>query len=575
MSRAATARNSRAGGKSRAAPRPRIADLLSAFDQQAEPPAPSLRRRIELPKYPPAVGLRETPEMALDWAANMPGYLNTVPGAVQFGLYFPGYPWLAEFAQRSEYRQPVETTANELTRKWIVLKSKGTSDKTQRIQELTDDLERFKVRQHFRQAAIHDGFFGLALMFIDIKGQEDHALPLKVTPQGIPKDSLRGFKLVEPMWTAPIVWNSLDPTADYFYKPERWMILGRNTHAERLMTFISRPVPDIIKPAYNMGGISLTQLIQPYVDRWLRTVGGVNRLIENFSIIFLQTDLAQNLANAAQLKNRLALFQRTRDNQGVFVTDKERENLQQLAVPLSGLSELQAQAQEHMAAPTHLPLPVLTGITPAGLNATAEGDIEIFHDWIHSMQEAFYRENLDKTLAILMLNRWGEIDEEIVADFVQLKELDGEAAARVRQMAANAGIAYIQENVITPAEERQRLAADPESGYINLDPNAVPEPPELGEGGEPGEGRSDDLGASMGEGSSGGGDDDGAQDAALLPDRCAVCGKRNRTPEQRTQVWDVTRQEWVNAGPECERKVLAAGAAGYTAGGHTFTYEKR
>ena len=44
--------------------------------------------------------------MAMDDAGPYPygGYLNTqtVAGQLQFGLYFPGYPYLAELAQRTE-----------------------------------------------------------------------------------------------------------------------------------------------------------------------------------------------------------------------------------------------------------------------------------------------------------------------------------------------------------------------------------------------------------------------------------------------------------------------------------------
>ena len=73
------------------------------------------------------------------------------------------------------------------------------------------------------------------------------------------------------MWTTPVTWNSIDPTRDDFYKPTMWYVLGRQTHATRLMTFIPHDVPDLLKPSYNFGGISDTQLVEPYVNRWLRT----------------------------------------------------------------------------------------------------------------------------------------------------------------------------------------------------------------------------------------------------------------------------------------------------------------
>src|SRR5262249_13866582 len=99
----------------------------------------------------------------------------------------------------------------------------------------------------------------------------------------------------EPIWTTPTVYNSIDPTDPDFYKPPAWYVLGRETHASRLLTFVSRPVPDILKPAYNFSGLSLSQLIEPYVVRWLKTVDSVNRLISNFSTSGLLTNMQASL----------------------------------------------------------------------------------------------------------------------------------------------------------------------------------------------------------------------------------------------------------------------------------------
>lgn len=458
---------------------------LTIRDPLVPPPDPDpYRYKLQLPKLPEDVG--DPCGMAMDDAGGgvFPNlsFLNSIAGLNAFGLYFPGYPLLAELAQRTEYRQPTETVAKEMTRKWITFKSKGSGDKQDRIDQITEDFEEFKIQALFRKATEHDGFYGLGHIFIDLKGPAgaDHGLPIVLDEKTISTGTLNGFTTIEPMWTTPLVWNSTQPTHPNFYKPQSWMVLGRKTDQSRMLRFVSREVPDIIKPAYNFGGISLSQLIDPYVGRWLKTVDSVNRLINNFSIIFLQSDMAEVLSggDSAELMKRMRLFTKTRDNQGVFLTDKEKEMLNQLAVPLAGVSELQAQAQEHMAMPTHLPLVVLTGITPAGLNASSEEEIEVFHDWNHSMQEALYTDNLKKVLTLIQLNRFGNVDPDIIFDYVPLKELVGEAAARVRKMASEAGIAYIDAGVISPEEERQRITSDPESGYNNLSGKDVPEPPE-------------------------------------------------------------------------------------------------
>jgi uncharacterized protein len=470
-------------------PPPRTLQVSGALGVPKQPER--YRFEVRLPAMPKGV---TRAAMAMDdCGQGQFGYLNaqTINGIGAFGLYFPGYPYLAELAQRTEYRQPTETVAKEMTRKWIAFKSKGQGDKTERIEQITEDFESFKVQAIFRKAMEHDGFFGLGHVFMDFDGEvgADHSLPLEITPQTIPQNSLRGFTNIEPMWTTPLVWNSNDPTAPTFYKPESWMVLGRETHQSRMLRFVSREVPDIIKPAYNFGGISLSQLIDPYVGRWLKTVDAVNRLINNFSIINLQTDMSAVLSGSpdaqSSILNRINLFNLCRDNQGAFLSDKDQEELSQIAVPLSGLSELQAQAQEHMAAPTHLPLVVLTGITPAGLNASSESEIEVFHDWNHSVQEAVFTDNLKKVLNVIQLNRFGDIDDDIIFDYVPLKELVGEAAARVRKLASEAGIAYIDAGVITEEEERQRIANDPESGYNNLSGSEAPGKPEATDLGDP------------------------------------------------------------------------------------------
>lgn len=450
---------------------------------------------LELPKVPQPPGAAKAVRvgMAMDDAngGSFPysGYLGaqSVAGQLEFGLYFPGYPYLAQLAQRTEYRQPVETLAKEMTRKWIVMKSTGESDKTDKISELEEEMKRLNIQPLFRKVTEHDGYYGLGMIFIKLKGDEYSAIrqsPLVIDERSIGKGDLEGFTTIEPMWITPLVWNSIDPTVPTFYNPEQWMVLGRETHATRMLKFISREVPDIIKPAYNFGGISLTQLIDPYVSRWLKTVDSVNRLINNFSIIVLASDLGSVLSSGDTDKyqsvlTRLSLFSKHRDNQGVFLLDKATEALEQISVSLTSLSELQAQALEHMAYPTHEPLVILTGITPSGLNASSEGEIEVWHNWVHAMQEQLYRPNLERVFRIVQLNLWGKIDPEITFDFEPLKEITGDQVAAVQKTKTDSVVALHAEGIIDEEESREFLANDPDSGFNNLDVNKEINPQEI------------------------------------------------------------------------------------------------
>lgn len=437
---------------------------------------------VKPPTLPPGVvptNLKKHPDfMAMDSQQVAP--LFSWAGQFCAGLGFPGYTYLSELCQRSEYRSPSETIANEMTRKWIKLKGTGDGDKTDRIEQLEALMKDLGLRESFRRIAEQDGFFGRSQLYVAIKGQENKRdLPLLIKPETIARDSLLGFRPVEAIWTTPYMYNSVDPTEPDFYKPSAWFILGRRTHASRLMTFVSREVPDILKPAYNFGGLPMTQLMIPYVTQWLRTRDSVSDLIHNFSVMVLSTNMQATLAGdgSEDVFKRIALFNQTRDNRGLMTLDKDSEELTNVATPLSGLSELQAQAQEHMASPSHIPLVKLLGITPSGLNASSEGEIKVFYDYVRAQQENLFSKHLDQVLDIMQLSLFGTIDDEIDYEYVPLDELDGEALARNRKADADSGVAYINAGVVSPDEERERLAADPNSGYNNLT-GPAPEPPE-------------------------------------------------------------------------------------------------
>ena len=105
-------------------------------------------------------------------------------------------------------------------------------------------------------AAEHDGYFGRGQIYIDLQNAK-RELPLILSDKTVKKGTLLGFRNVEPMWTTPVTFNALDPADPYFYNPQRWWVMGQDTHSSRLLTIITRPVPDMLKPAFNFGGISL------------------------------------------------------------------------------------------------------------------------------------------------------------------------------------------------------------------------------------------------------------------------------------------------------------------------------
>jgi len=491
--------------------------------------APRIRRNQETAKPPKGSGLKRAalkaaestkPAKSYDWPIKAPDLL---PGVAPAGVAapvmaadspayamaaqafpgggFPGFAYLSQLATRAEYRQMASALSTELTREWLEFTSKQDDDEdnAEKIKAIEEEFKRLDVRGVIQRAASDDCFFGRAQIFVDIKGA-DRNTPLILDPRTVKKGSLQSVTTVEAIWTTPATYNALDPVAPDFYKPTKWFMLGQEVHASRLMTTVTRPLPDILKPAFNFAGMSLSQLAEPYVDNWLRTRQSVSDLLNNFSITALATAMDQVLQgddDGSDLFARAELFTATRSNKGLMLLDKEREELVQINTPLSGLHELQAQSQEHMCSVSRMPAIVLTGISPSGLNASSDGEIRIFYDWIAAQQEAHWRAPLEVILKVVQLSLFGEIDPDIGFKFVPLYQMTAKEEAEIREANSRTATAYIDRGVIDASEERERLARDPNSGYQGIDADAVIVPPVQPGGEQPPEGLGDDKSVSQ------------------------------------------------------------------------------
>lgn len=386
---------------------------------------------------------------------------------------FPGYNFLTELTQINEYRDISETTAKHMTRKFIELRSGGEKDRNKIIDHIEKRLKELHVKEWFTWAATTDNEQGRAQLFLDFgdDSPEELKTPLLIQKEKIKARSFKRIKGIEPITTYPAQYNAEDPTAKDYYQPSSWFVYSKEIHASRLLNFVSRPVPDLLKPVYCFGGISLSQLAMPYVDYWLQTRDSVGRLLKNFSTVVFQTDMQGILQgkNYELFKKRLQLFTAMQNNQGVFMMDKNTEDLKKENTPLSGLDKLQAQAQEHMASVAKTPLTVLFGLSPVGLTATAETDITIYNNYINTQQEALFRGPLETIINLIMLDEYGEIFDDITFDFVDLVSMTEKERALIRTSNGTTDVAYIQSGVFSAKEVRTKVSSDPDSGFDGID----------------------------------------------------------------------------------------------------------
>ena len=415
--------------------------------------------------------------VAMDSCNGISSYANTDP---MFYGGFIGYPTLTMMAQSADYRNVPDTNALEMTREWgkIVVKGDGEKDSAKKIQKLAEELERIDARNIIRKHIENEGLFGMSHLFIKIKGQDDKT-DLPLIYENVPKGGLEGLILIEPIHSSPAAFNASNPLEFDFYKVNNWFVQGVNIHQDRLLTLVTRPVPDLLKPAYNFGGLSWLQIMKPYVERFQRDTDSISDLISKFSLTALKTNMETILQGgeegASQLLMRAQMMGQFRDNLNMLLMDFAGEDLVQINTPMTGLVDLWAKSQELMAMPSHTPLVKLTGITPSGLNASSDGEIRVYNDWISGLQNAFILPQIMKILRIAQMSLFGEIDNNISFEFNSLKQMDDSELADLNLKKAQTAGALIEAGVLSQEDERSRLSNDQDSGYGFIDPDKVPE----------------------------------------------------------------------------------------------------
>jgi hypothetical protein len=437
------------------------------------------------------------------------------------GLLFLGYTYLSELAQRPEYRVMSETIADDATRKGIDFDVVGDDQQQQedrkkdpfgfdekmadpderqkrikkagkldKIKALKDDQIRLEVMPRLYEMFRGDGFFGRMHLFLDIrdpaKGDDINQEELK-SPIGDSRDEtsktkcqkgwFQGLRSVEPVWTYPLMYNAINPLRKDWYSPQTWYVMGQEIHGTRLQTFIGHPVPDMLKPAYSFGGLSLTQMAKPYVDIWLQTRKSVAQLIHSFSVMVLMTDLSTLMqpGNVGALLARVAAFNMLRDNQRTYVVNKNTEDFKNVSASLSGLHELQAQSQEHIFSVVRIPAVKFTGIQPAGLNSSSEGEIETYDDSITALQMRFADPNLRRIINFQQLSLFGEIDPQITHRWEPLREMTDAERGQKQKDEADRDDKYVAMGALSPELVFHRIINDKDLPYTELSPDDVPD----------------------------------------------------------------------------------------------------
>lgn len=420
--------------------------------------------------------------------------INPVSGGIpltQFGYnklnsllidnVFMGYAELSMLTQNSILGRICGMMAEEMWSKGIELK--GTGDKEveeNKIKELELELERLDLNGVGEWSAYLSFAFGSGLIYPKLKGDEvdnERENELFIDDVKINKGDLEYLKTIEPTWYVPIKYNTTDPFSEWFYVPEFYTVIGQITHCTRIFKITYQEVVDLLKPVYLFNGIPMLQQSVPWVAKFEQVYDEIISIIKRYNLSVLKTNIEAIIdpndentiqTAAANLKNRLDIFNAFRNNMGTLAI-ANTEEFEQVQMTLTGLDTLLTKSLEYIAIVPGITITKLFGDSlKGGLSSKGEHETNNFYDHIRALQNRMFKDPVTKIIHLAMLNIWGKIDESITWDFAKLEESNKLEESTIRLNNTTAASAMIASGVLTPYDERMRIANDPDSGYDTL-----------------------------------------------------------------------------------------------------------
>lgn len=157
----------------------------------------------------------------------------------------------------------------------------------------------------------------------------------------------------------------------------------------------------------------------------------------------------------AMLHKRIDIANLTKSVTNMMVLDGD-ESYEKLSTNVSGMGEIIDRFMLTLSSVTGIPITLLFGRAPAGLNATGDADIRNFYDMIKQLQEYKLKPVLEKLVRYMMKAEYGsfygEEPENWSIQFAPLWQNTEEQEANLRRTVAETDAIYIDRGILDPEE---------------------------------------------------------------------------------------------------------------------------
>ncbi len=350
---------------------------------------------------------------------------------------------------------------DEMLRQGFSIQITGeTSDESKINAETHKIVAELKLREKLNEALVWARLFGGSALFVGVDDGQNPALPLRLKNA----KAIRFVTSLDKRDLQPSTWYG-DPLEPKYGDVQTYRVLSQqaNTlssevHESRLLVFHGTRTSKRRLMQNNGWSISVLQrmydVMQQFNVSWQATAHLMSDSAQAvFKLKGLHSQIASN--KTSELLRRMELLDMGRSVSRAVLLDAEDEDFRRDNYQFGGIPDILDKMMLRLAAAARLPVSLLMGQAPAGLNATGDTDIRFFYDQVKTQQENILRPALERFLHILFACKEGPAKgttADFTISFPALWQQTEREKAEIRKIQAEIDATYIGQGVLLPEE---------------------------------------------------------------------------------------------------------------------------
>lgn len=355
---------------------------------------------------------------------------------------FIGYPMCAVLAQNWIINRACKIPAEDATSSGWKL-ANVSADTEEKLQSF--DKKR-KIINHCENFARKCRVFGISIALFRVRSTDPLYYEKPFNIDSVVPGSYEGIKQIDPSWCSPVfdIGDTYDPASLDFYEPTFWYIGSKRYHKSHLVIIRYTEVPDVLKPTYRFGGLSLPQLIWERVYCAERCASEGPRLLLSKRLNVINTDLDEAKQDWDSFVEKNKIAAQNRDNHG-FMNLGLDDKYSQHETSLADFDSVCMTEYQLLAGVAEMPSTKLIGTTPKGFNSTGDYESSVYRETLTGIQQHHINPLLNRHYPLVIRHLgldetpevvWNPIDTPSALETAQI----GQIKAQTREIYQAMGV---------------------------------------------------------------------------------------------------------------------------------------